>query len=164
MARSKRKTLAFWDPITGKLYKSDAVIEGIFGSKGNFSASWEHGKYEIEVSTRALIYTQILYGPKFGSSASRVDITRTSITGKFKASKTGDLSGTASRIESVNIQHDPSTSFLYEATGSGNAINRSISNRLWECIDPSSWTQGAKVSSTIFPSGWWQNPFTPNLI
>ena len=164
MAKVKGNTLAFKDPITGSRYKSDAVIEGIFGSSGNYSASWEHGKYEIEASPSALIYTQLLYGPKFGSSPSRVDITRVSITGKFKASKTGDLSGTASRVESANIQYDPSTSLLYEATSSGTAPNKSISNRLWECVDPSSLTQGAKLSPSFFPSGWWQNPFEPNIV
>jgi hypothetical protein len=164
MAKRKSNAPTFQDPITGARYRSDTIVEGIFGSSGSYSSSWEHGKYEIEVSPKVIAYTQLLYDPKFGGSASRIDVTRVAVIGAFKISKAGTISGTSSRVETANAQYDPSTSYLHETTSSGTTKNAFISNRLWECIDPASLTQGIRLDSSLFPSGWWQNPFEPNIV
>ena len=157
-------TPMFKDPVSGKQYKSDSIVEGVFGSPDNRNTSFENGRYEIEVISNIIVYTQQLYGPKFGSSNSFVDFSRVAIFGKFQVSKYGDVSGTASRVETANAQYDPSKSYLHETTSSGSAKNIAFSNRLWESIDPASLTDGAKLDSSLFPSNWWQNPFDPNLV
>ena len=196
MAKSKKPSTSspqsFKDPLTGQLLQSDKVNNGFFNTRSY--AAWGNGKYEIEASRNAIVYTQQLSDWKGDSSQrpARTDVSRLVLRGDFRADKNGNLTGTAKSFTTFNVQSDPSNGYFKES-GESYSLRRNskITNSLFSDSLPGLASASYFFDSTgstnfnrfpgttiyndrkqlsglqdagFYPEGWWQNPFSPNLI
>jgi hypothetical protein len=114
------------------------------------------------------------------------------LRGNFTADKNGNLTGTAKSLTTFNTQSDPSSGYFKES-GESYFLRRNskITNSLFSDRLPNLTSASYFFDSTgstnfnrfpgttiyndrkqlrglqdasFYPEGWWQNPFSPNLI
>ena len=180
--------------LTGQIVTSDTVNTGFFTPATDKNRSYANAQYEIEANQSKLILTLRADNYISAPRPERFTISRTVLTGNFKSDESGNLSGTVDRITSFAIQSDSQRDFFMETaqsytvakgTNISNSLAISPSRLITATYFYSNYSDvgfdtdgrfadtpryGNRVElkglpdTDFFQQGWWQDPFTPNLI
>ena len=161
------------DSITGEKVYSDTVQPGGWG----YTPQSSNGEYELELSQNKIIYTERHFNYTATPNENRSDASRLVLSGSYTY-KNGSASGSTDRVtlftfDSANgISHESGSSSrlsnfnsnpldFTRFLGQNNSVDYSFGRTSGQ-IDRS--LLSGLADAQYYSTGWWDNPFAPNLI
>jgi hypothetical protein len=189
----KSNSLSFKDPLTGQLLQSDQVYNGFFNTRSYAAWESGRYEIEMNKDSIIYTQQLDGWKGDSSQRPGRTDVSRLVLRGDFKVDKNGNLTGTAKSFTTFGVQSDPDSGYFKESgesysLRSGSKITSSLFSNSPPNFEAALYYFEDTVGSTNFnrfpgttiyserkqlsglqdasfyPEGWWQNPFSPNLI
>ncbi len=117
---------SFKDPLTGQRIASDTTYEGFHPLLEPKRQAYGSAQYEIEANSKQIVLTSRFSDWLNGDKPDREEIMRYVFSGNFSYTKTGNLSGTVSRLSVFDVQHE--SGYFSETAQSYNAAKGTKAN------------------------------------